>query len=607
MPAPEALPTQIGVYKILRELGHGNMGIVYRAEDPQGNPVAIKTILPELLDNTEALRRFDREARAMARVISLNTIRILDVGREDGMPFYVMEYLRGQSLEAFLKQGKPLTLHQIVRLAQEIALGLESAHAQGVIHRDLKPDNIFLVVPHGAAKIVDFGIAREVDSSSQLTQPGDILGTPLYMAPEQFSTSVDHRADLFSFGVILYRLLTGRLPFQASNIWELADQVLYLDPPLVRDVKPDVPERLSELVRQLMNKRSELRPALIPVVLPLLREIKSELLNPAAPRTTNSVLVPLPTGSDSTEEQVRQVTPIEAPLTLPRNLELTVPGGLDCTSAGGANPASVKELQWSWANYHSVRMEESIDLGKRIRLEFMLVPPGSFWMGSSESERSRGPDEGPLHLVSINRPYFISKFPITQREYMLVMGANPSKFKDQPFANQFPVEGVSWHEAIAFCKRLASRTLPPGFAQVTLPTEAQWEYACRGGTRTVFHFGDQLNGWEANCNGSHPYGTKLDGPYVGAPSPVGLYPANRLGLFDMHGNVLEWCLDGWDEQAYSRHPKNDPFIGWTTNRRCVRGGSWYSLPRYCRAATRGGADADDRRNQIGFRVVLCLG
>ena len=236
-----------------------------------------------------------------------------------------------------------------------------------------------------------------------------------------------------------------------------------------------------------------------------------------------------------------------------------------------------------------------------IEIEMVLIPAGTFLMGSLEEEANSYVDEYPQHEVSVPQ-FFMAKTPVTQAQWRIVaaMGqvdrelkADPSRFK----GDSLPVDSVNWHEAIEFCARLAKHT----GRYYTLPSEAQWEYACRAGTQTPFHFGETITAEVANYNAG---GLGLEGEYRQKTTNVGSFPANAWGLYDMHGNVLEWCLDHW-------HPsyKGAPIDGsaWVTDGdeglRLLRGGSWYSLRRHCRSALRFRKSRAIRVSYVGFRVV----
>jgi formylglycine-generating enzyme required for sulfatase activity len=236
----------------------------------------------------------------------------------------------------------------------------------------------------------------------------------------------------------------------------------------------------------------------------------------------------------------------------------------------------------------------TFDLGNGVNLEMMLIPAGTFMMGSPESEAKRSDDET-QHQVTISMPFYLGKYPVTQAQWQQVMGNNSSHYIGDKL---LPVEAVSWDDTQAFCRKLKEITQAP----FGIPTEAQWEYACRAGTITPFHFGSQLNGRQANCKGTVPYGMDSEGPYLKKTTPVGKYQANAWGLYDMHGNVLEWCSDL--EGDYPTGSVTDPIGSATGTIRVNRGGSWCSDAAYCRSASRNGLDPSIRIGLLGFRVAL---
>jgi formylglycine-generating enzyme required for sulfatase activity len=235
-------------------------------------------------------------------------------------------------------------------------------------------------------------------------------------------------------------------------------------------------------------------------------------------------------------------------------------------------------------------------------------------MGSPPGERERHPDEE-QHEVKITRPFYLGISPVTQQQYETVARTNPSHFGPTGGGRghvrglrtaDLPVESVSWEGAVAFCARLSELPAEREAGRVyRLPTEAEWEYSCRAGTTTTFHFGPSLSAGQANFNGQHPYGA-TEGPYLERTSPVGLYPPNALGLWDMHGNVWEWCQDWYHEAYYRETPRADPRGPASGSRRVLRGGGWYSYARNCRSANRRSYGTIDP-SCIGFRVVMVPG
>jgi uncharacterized protein (TIGR02996 family) len=255
-----------------------------------------------------------------------------------------------------------------------------------------------------------------------------------------------------------------------------------------------------------------------------------------------------------------------------------------------------------------------------IGMRLALIPAGTFLMGSPETEERRQRMEGPRHEVTITRPYLLGIYPVTQAEYRKVMGKNPSYFSSRGGGRQqvkglktatFPAEQLSWEDAVDFCDKLSA--LPSERASgrsYRLPSEAEWERACRVGAvvSVPFHVGGSLTSQQANFNGDFPYGSADRGPHLGRTCAVGSYPPNAFGLYDLHGNVWEWCADIYEEDFYDMEMKRDPVKIKPKGavRRVLRGGSWGNGAGSCRAAHRYGDGPADHDINYGFRVSLHL-
>ena len=243
-------------------------------------------------------------------------------------------------------------------------------------------------------------------------------------------------------------------------------------------------------------------------------------------------------------------------------------------------------------------------------MTFVRLEAGTFRMGSPFDEPARSSDES-LHEITLSRPFAIGTHETTQAEYTRVMGTNPSGFTparrdDLGDTGRFPVEQVSWDDANEFCRKLSA---DPEEIQANrtyrLPTEAEWEYACRaGGAVTPFHFDQSLGSTDANIHGKYPYGAAAVGPSLQRTAAVGSYKPSRLGLYDLHGNVWEWCADKYNRDYYLNGPKTDPTGPRGGEQRVLRGGSWLNDATRCRTAYRGKYPPDVRVNNVGFRVVL---
>jgi formylglycine-generating enzyme required for sulfatase activity len=277
-----------------------------------------------------------------------------------------------------------------------------------------------------------------------------------------------------------------------------------------------------------------------------------------------------------------------------------------------------------------------------IGMKLVRIPAGKFWMGSSQKEqdeaieearrRHRGGSspypyfpvetvrgwfrpEGPRHEVEITKAFYLGVYTVTQAQYQEVMEESPSGFSATGRGKEvvsgldtsrFPVEMVNWHDAVSFCERLSALAQEKAAGRsYRLPTEAEWEYACRAGTKTAYHVGDSLSSRQANFNGNYPHGSAETGPFLSRTCKVGTYPANAWGLYDMHGNVREWCSDWFGGDYYRRSPQRDPQGPRSGVSRVVRGGTYGDFAATCRSAFRsnGTVAPRNRYSGIGFRVV----
>jgi serine/threonine-protein kinase len=250
-----------GKYRIERVLGEGGMGVVVSATHVHlDERVALKFLLPEVLNNPEAVARFGREARAAVKIKSEHVARVTDVGSlESGAPFMVMEFLTGADLSARLRDHGRLEIAEAVELVLQACEALAEAHALGIVHRDLKPANLFLTHrPDGSAsiKVLDFGISKATGAGMSMTRTSAVMGSPLYMSPEQMTSArdVDVRTDVWAVGVILYELISGRVPFEGSSLPHLFSVILQQPPPSLVGLRPDVPRELETVIFRCLEK-----------------------------------------------------------------------------------------------------------------------------------------------------------------------------------------------------------------------------------------------------------------------------------------------------------------------------------------------------------------
>jgi serine/threonine-protein kinase len=651
----------LGAYLLLERLGQGGMGQVFKAHHQFMNRiVALKIIRAEFLANPEIIRRFHQEVRAVAQLNHPNIVTAYDAACLGDLHFLVMEYVEGIDLARLLKQRGPLPIAQACDFARQVALGLQHALEKGLVHRDIKPGNL-MVTPQGVVKILDLGLARlradqDSEAMTALTKEGAVLGTSDYMAPEQAldSKHVDIRADLYSLGCALYHFLTGQAPFPRGSLVGKALAHQQETPVGVQVLRPDLPPGLVEVLSRLLAKKpadryqvpDQLAQVLLPFAQPALAP--PELFPERDSTSSVDQGGPSPSSSLSLNDQDAIPTVTEAPsftqvLPSPNRPQrrpgwrrgVAVLGVLGC---GLALTAAILILRNTSDEDKPTPPAErpgnnqkpppggdpvvvkpptpAPDFTNSVGMKLMLIPKGKFLMGSPASELKRQIIES-QHEVSLTRPYYLGAYEVTQEQFQAVMGKSPSHFSRQGAGKlyvqmiaeadlkRFPVENVTWEEAVTFCQKLSALPEEKRLGRAyRLPTEAEWEYACRAGVpASPFHFGSQLSSTEANFFGSEPYGGAAKGLYLSRTAAVGSYKPNAWGLYDMHGNVWEWCSDWLDNGNPGPDPKEDPHGPNAGTVRCVRGGSWGNAGWDCRSASRGGFDPNKGYPHVGFRVA----
>lgn len=357
---PEMLG-RIGRYEVERLIGAGGMGVVFKAFDSELNrPVAVKLLSPYLAGSGAARRRFAREARAAAAVVHEHVVAIHNVETDGDVPFLVMPYVPGESLQSRLDREGALDVCEILRIGMQTASGLAAAHAQGLVHRDVKPANVLLEKGVERSLLTDFGLARASDDAS-LTRTGHHLGTPQYMSPEQArGDAVDARSDLFSLGSVMYAMCTGRPPFRAESSYGVLRRITDSEPRPIREINPDIPDWLEAIVFRLLAKPIESRWQTAAEVAELLQRCLAHVQQPA--------VVALPTECRSQRKRFLQRRFVVAGLVV-LALAAAIPVGQSLISSKPIDPngttqssASDSDLSWDAASIASQALADDFSI-----------------------------------------------------------------------------------------------------------------------------------------------------------------------------------------------------------------------------------------------------
>ena len=798
-----------GEYTVLDQIGEGGMGVVLKAQHRRMDRlVAIKVLSSAAMKQAGAVERFQREVKAAARLEHPNIVTAHDAGEHEGVHYLAMQYVDGKDLATLVKDHGPLEVRQAVEYILQAAGGLQYAHEQGIVHRDIKPGNL-LLDKRGTVKILDMGLARitgaeaALGGAERLTTTGQVMGTCDYMAPEQSldTHQADARADIYSLGCTLFRLLTGNPPYKGETFAKLFLMHLEAPIPSLCEARPEVPEALDAICHRMLAKKPEDRYQSMAEVVAELEALLAVLsgrsaaaatpgdepssevvartlafLQEASPRGTLT-RQKKPTAPERTQSHVapehdttlnilgkwrravgaarrrprlllgiggglvlllvvlvvlnlRQGTlVVEIDEHLGKDVHVAVsqggekvqvadaksgwtlslsPGKYDLAVqvAGTLRVPSAREQDTSLAGRHEISLSPGADgtrsvpatdgtrsvpatfdaddfqldshtitvtrggqvkvkvtlkpaplavapfdaqqarnfqdrwarqlgvpveMTNSIGMKLVLIPPGEFMMGSpkeliEEELRTPGiaswykerlPGEGPQHQVRITRPFYLGTYLVTQGEYQRVMGVNPSEFsaagksKDKVAGQEtkrFPVECVSWDDAVEFCRRLSEVPEEKAAGRwYRLPSEAQWEYACRAGSTGRYGFSSGRGGIpkEYEEHELSEYGW-FNGNSGGMPHAVGGKRPSAWGLYDMQGNVWEWCQDRYDVGYYVQTPVDDPTGPLGGSYRMPRGGSWYNPAWLSRSAYRDYYQPGRRINDLGFRVSLVL-
>ena len=541
---------QIGQYHLETLLGAGGFGGVFRASEVVRDQVLRQLAIKIIPGNSpqqleELIAAANLEHEHLIRSYTAGECRILNTE----MLYLAME-LAESSLDRRFEHGN-FQSSEIRQILTEVVSALAYLHGQRQVHRDLKPANILRV--RNRWKLSDFGLIKRLDSRSY-AQTSNPIGTIAYMPPEAFEGNISADWDMWSLGIMLVQMITNRLPYQFNEPTQLLKRVMNCElnlPALPDEFKPIILGCLQQ-DRQRRWTANQVLSTLHPPVI--------QLATPQA-SPNPSVLI----------------------LDLPNNIKLEmikIPAG---SFLMGSTEAEIKRMiQKSPSNLYSNELPKN-------RLSFYEY----YQLMSQKSLSNLYSSELPQHQVALQE-YYLGKYPVTQEQYQAVMEKNPSEFKED---KTNPVERVSWSDAKAFCQKVYEMTTK----KVRLPTEAEWEYGCRAGTQSIYYFGDNASqlgeyAWYSENSGSKTH-------------PVGQKKPNAWGLYDMHGNVWEWCEDSWHE-SYVTKPENlkeTGNIAWLLSDvfiHVLRGGSWKFNPSVCCSTKRINRNVNSRSRDKGFRLAL---
>ncbi|MGD1713995.1 SUMF1/EgtB/PvdO family nonheme iron enzyme [Dapis sp. BLCC M172] len=565
-------------YRALKIIGRGGFGRTFQAVDefkPSKPFCVIKQFLPQA-KGTENLSKaallFAQEAERLDTLGRHPQIpELLAYFSQDNRQYLVQEFIDGQTLQQELTWSGAFDERKILELLKSLLPVLEFIHAQRVIHRDIKPENIIRRKRDNQLVLVDFGIAKFVTKMA-LTVTGTIIGSEGYAPPEQAMGKATFSSDIYSLGVTCIHLLTEVEPV---NLFDVGEDKWIWQNYLKSKVSDKVKNLLDKMIIRATKKRFQ-NPREILSVINHIYPMETKFIPP--PR-----IFPKPTA-----------TPVIIDTYPPQTFLTSIPES-EIGEIFTFEAVTVNNFGKIISHTTNSARQKIEDLGNGIKLEMVYIPGGSFIMGSPENEQGRSSDESPQHQVTL-QPFYMSKYPITQEQYQAIMEENPSHFEGK----SRPVENVTWYDAVEFCQKLSEKT----GKIYRLPSESRWEYACRARTSTPFYFGETITSELVNYDGNYPYSNAPKDKYRGETTNVGIFPPNAFGLYDMHGNVWEWCLDIWHIN-YDGAPNDGS--AWETlgdsNIKVLRGGSWYNYSWNCRSARRYENDGDNLIYYRGFRIV----
>jgi len=659
-------------YRLERAIAHGGMGQVWQATDlathaelGHSAQVALKILPPQLTQSPLQAKLLIQEATRARRLAHENIVRVYEWAQDPATASYfiIMECLEGEDLDSLLAREGSLPLERVLALLAPVADALDYAwDKHGLVHRDIKPGNVFLT-KRGEVKLLDFGIAaraRGGGHGSALDAPAT-SGTAGYRAPEAGNPQGQPAPalDVYAVSAMIYQMLGGALPADRANApgalqphqWEALRTGFAHDPAArpasvrallenLRDAAGPSPEELAarEAAARADQERREREQAARRALEEQARAAARALLDSQRREQQRRERAAQEEARAARKEALRQQLLARrdeevAKARLAQEESQRKAAQLKAAAAYLAEQKRARELQAARTaaelqhlmptpgspvdDDNGVLRDPFLD-GVGSGPSLVLIPTGRFQMGSHEHERKIAMAAGaqkrwleretPQRWVGIERPFAMGRYPVTVGEWRVFvqatgwepMGEVDWQAPGFPQLDSHPVVGVTWHDAQRYLAWLSEAT----GQRYRLPSEAEWEYCCRAGTRTAFSFGDTISPEQANYDGTFTYNGSPRGPCRGGTTPAGMFPANPWGLYDMHGNVWEWVQDVVHDN-YEGAPLDGS--AWESGgdgaRRILRGGSWLYNPRYLRSALRNGFSSVLSNDIVGFRVV----
>lgn len=643
------LPLTIGQYRLEELVGRGGMGNVYRAENlVLKRTEALKFVRSKLSASPEAIKRFREEIESTAKLLHPNIVTVFNAGEFEGRPYMVMEFLKGWTVHQYvcrrLELISPLSVQEAVDIVVQAARGLQFAHDNGFVHRDVKPGNLW-ITPDKTVKVLDLGLAI---ATSQGTD-SHIVGTPDFMSPEQcFPDAVPSpRSDIYSLGCTLFYILTGQVPFggkeYSTSEKKMEAQRLQALPPL-SNFRKDIPERIQQVLNRMTAKSIDDRYASMTEVIDALKAsskrtpifaafagvvllgsvglwglnahnnsptaiVQNESANPNAAEPIQDVVAPFPLGKKPGEKLVRVVdgveyvfrwcppgefvmgnrgVPVSESMTAERLLEIVRSNNLLSLSDINELDEVAKNLLHDSRSPVEIKKNEE-DLKRKIFSK----------LSANSRVFNKDSDSNAPHRVTLTKGFWMLDCEVTQKMWFSVMPNSTANAAIQSLnePDNAPVRIVSWTDAQEFCQTLSKML----HAEVRLPTEAQWEYACRANTEES----PELTRLQANSSKSG----------INNPANARSFSPNAWGLYEMPGNVEEWVAD-WYEPITDSTPQTDPVGPAVSNNdnplnltdlKVLRGfNHLYSTEKLNFYSSRDFDNINARRHLSGFRICVIV-